>query len=266
MSTCAALWPTSIDTCVCVYACDQEYLRFFSLPAPLPHLVTPHSRYFKALWAISVCTWPGSSPERTHLSRRRKYFCLELENKSGREERCAGRRWKSGTRLAKREERCEEEEEGEEGTDLPVFPLGFLLFLVTFNVTLRRHSGFPCTSLSLKGTLCWLSMPRAFLVKKANISPGKRNWSELPDHERGDVYIPGESTAVMSHFCCCLKRKRNVGDSVYGLVFGRLYARICGFLLFVCLFVCAVCNPAGIPMWQVAGEGVSGGDCNGATE
>ncbi|KAM4564577.1 putative transcription factor Ovo-like 1a [Fundulus diaphanus] len=33
-------------------------------------------------------------------------------------------------------------------------------------------------------------MPRAFLVKKSNVSPGKRNWSELPDHERGDVYIP----------------------------------------------------------------------------
>ncbi|XP_051256049.1 putative transcription factor Ovo-like 1a [Dicentrarchus labrax] len=33
-------------------------------------------------------------------------------------------------------------------------------------------------------------MPRAFLVKKANVSPGKRNWSEVPDHERGDVYIP----------------------------------------------------------------------------
>ncbi|XP_068164496.1 putative transcription factor Ovo-like 1a [Antennarius striatus] len=33
-------------------------------------------------------------------------------------------------------------------------------------------------------------MPRAFLVKKANVSPGKRNWSELPDHKRGDVYIP----------------------------------------------------------------------------
>ncbi|KAF7655446.1 hypothetical protein LDENG_00055910 [Lucifuga dentata] len=33
-------------------------------------------------------------------------------------------------------------------------------------------------------------MPRAFLVKKASVSPGKRNWSELPDHERGDVYIP----------------------------------------------------------------------------
>ncbi|XP_054457695.1 putative transcription factor Ovo-like 1a [Anoplopoma fimbria] len=33
-------------------------------------------------------------------------------------------------------------------------------------------------------------MPRTFLVKKANVSPWKRNWSELPDHERGDVYIP----------------------------------------------------------------------------
>ncbi|XP_051920411.1 putative transcription factor Ovo-like 1a isoform X1 [Hippocampus zosterae] len=33
-------------------------------------------------------------------------------------------------------------------------------------------------------------MPRAFLVKKANVSPGKRNWSEVADHERGDVYIP----------------------------------------------------------------------------
>ncbi|XP_053716157.1 putative transcription factor Ovo-like 1a [Synchiropus splendidus] len=33
-------------------------------------------------------------------------------------------------------------------------------------------------------------MPRAFLVKKPNVSPGKRNWSELNDHERGDVYIP----------------------------------------------------------------------------
>ncbi|XP_053271874.1 putative transcription factor Ovo-like 1a [Pleuronectes platessa] len=33
-------------------------------------------------------------------------------------------------------------------------------------------------------------MPRAFLVKKASVSPGKRNWSGLPDHGRGDVYIP----------------------------------------------------------------------------
>lgn len=35
-------------------------------------------------------------------------------------------------------------------------------------------------------------MPRAFLVKKTGNSPGKRNWSDLPDHERGDIYIPGE--------------------------------------------------------------------------
>ncbi|KAG5260951.1 hypothetical protein AALO_G00298330 [Alosa alosa] len=33
-------------------------------------------------------------------------------------------------------------------------------------------------------------MPRAFLVKKSSNSSGKRNWSELPDHERGDIYIP----------------------------------------------------------------------------
>ncbi|XP_036404490.1 putative transcription factor Ovo-like 1 [Megalops cyprinoides] len=33
-------------------------------------------------------------------------------------------------------------------------------------------------------------MPRAFLVKKSSVSPGKRNWSEVPDHERGDIYIP----------------------------------------------------------------------------
>lgn len=39
-------------------------------------------------------------------------------------------------------------------------------------------------------------MPRAFLVKKSNVSPGKRNWSELPDHERGDVYIPGECSLL----------------------------------------------------------------------
>ncbi|XP_064185163.1 putative transcription factor Ovo-like 1a [Anguilla rostrata] len=33
-------------------------------------------------------------------------------------------------------------------------------------------------------------MPRAFLVKKSSVSPGKRNWSQVPDHERGDIYIP----------------------------------------------------------------------------
>lgn len=44
-------------------------------------------------------------------------------------------------------------------------------------------------------------MPRAFLVKKARYSPGKRNWSELPDHERGYVYIPGEGCVpLINHF------------------------------------------------------------------
>lgn len=129
---CSSLTHLYRHLCMCVCVRPGISAFFLSLPAPLPHLVTPHSRYFRALWAISVCTWPGSSPERTHLSRRRKDFSLELENKSDWEERCAERRRKSGTRLAKREERCEEEEEGEEGTDLPVFPLGFLLFFFFF--------------------------------------------------------------------------------------------------------------------------------------
>ncbi|XP_048854074.1 putative transcription factor Ovo-like 1 isoform X1 [Brienomyrus brachyistius] len=34
-------------------------------------------------------------------------------------------------------------------------------------------------------------MPRAFMVKKVSVSPGKRNWSQLPDHERGEIYVPG---------------------------------------------------------------------------
>uniref|UniRef100_UPI00358EB65C putative transcription factor Ovo-like 1 n=1 Tax=Myxine glutinosa TaxID=7769 RepID=UPI00358EB65C len=33
-------------------------------------------------------------------------------------------------------------------------------------------------------------MPRAFLVKKRCPSPGSRRWSELPDSERADCYIP----------------------------------------------------------------------------
>ncbi|XP_026859624.2 putative transcription factor Ovo-like 1a [Electrophorus electricus] len=37
-------------------------------------------------------------------------------------------------------------------------------------------------------------MPRAFLVKKPSVSPAKRNWSDLPDHERGDIYIPVSMT------------------------------------------------------------------------
>uniref|UniRef100_G3Q4P0 Ovo-like zinc finger 1a n=1 Tax=Gasterosteus aculeatus TaxID=69293 RepID=G3Q4P0_GASAC len=48
-------------------------------------------------------------------------------------------------------------------------------------------------------------MPRTFLVKKSNVSPGKRNWSEVPDHERGDVYVPVPLTFCdvkqQLHFC-----------------------------------------------------------------
>ncbi|XP_053134655.1 putative transcription factor Ovo-like 1 [Hemicordylus capensis] len=33
-------------------------------------------------------------------------------------------------------------------------------------------------------------MPRAFLVKKTSVATGKRNWSELPDEERGEIYVP----------------------------------------------------------------------------
>lgn len=35
-------------------------------------------------------------------------------------------------------------------------------------------------------------MPRAFLVKKPCVSTCKRNWSELPDEERGEIYVPGD--------------------------------------------------------------------------
>lgn len=38
-------------------------------------------------------------------------------------------------------------------------------------------------------------MPRAFLVKKPCVSTCKRNWSELPDEERGEIYVPGEASA-----------------------------------------------------------------------
>ncbi|KAJ8372266.1 hypothetical protein AAFF_G00291210 [Aldrovandia affinis] len=39
-------------------------------------------------------------------------------------------------------------------------------------------------------------MPRAFLVKKTNISPGRRNWNQVPDRERGEIYIPVVSQAL----------------------------------------------------------------------
>ncbi|XP_068779705.1 putative transcription factor Ovo-like 1 [Struthio camelus] len=33
-------------------------------------------------------------------------------------------------------------------------------------------------------------MPRAFLVKKPCVATAKRNWSELPDEQRADIYVP----------------------------------------------------------------------------
>lgn len=39
-------------------------------------------------------------------------------------------------------------------------------------------------------------MPRAFLVKKPCVSTCKRNWSELPDEERGEIYVPGEAAGA----------------------------------------------------------------------
>ncbi|NXA44200.1 OVOL2 factor, partial [Eudromia elegans] len=33
-------------------------------------------------------------------------------------------------------------------------------------------------------------MPRAFLVKKPRVAPAERNWSDVPDEERADVYVP----------------------------------------------------------------------------
>ncbi|KAI5622410.1 putative transcription factor Ovo-like 1, partial [Silurus asotus] len=33
-------------------------------------------------------------------------------------------------------------------------------------------------------------MPRVFLVKKTNTTSGKRNWNEVPDCVRGDIYTP----------------------------------------------------------------------------
>ncbi|XP_069738458.1 putative transcription factor Ovo-like 1 [Phaenicophaeus curvirostris] len=33
-------------------------------------------------------------------------------------------------------------------------------------------------------------MPRAFLVKKPCVAPTKRNWSQVPDDQRADIYVP----------------------------------------------------------------------------
>ncbi|XP_030636738.1 putative transcription factor Ovo-like 1a [Chanos chanos] len=63
-------------------------------------------------------------------------------------------------------------------------------------------------------------MPRAFLVKKSNISPSKRSWSDLPDHERGDIYIPvslspaslkEETEASPAEVALCLSTRKDHG-------------------------------------------------------
>ncbi|XP_039625049.1 putative transcription factor Ovo-like 1 isoform X1 [Polypterus senegalus] len=57
-------------------------------------------------------------------------------------------------------------------------------------------------------------MPRAFLVKKPCVSPGTRNWSELPDEERGEIYVPvgfslyaEESEASPAETALCLSTR-----------------------------------------------------------
>ncbi|XP_075059911.1 transcription factor Ovo-like 2 isoform X2 [Mixophyes fleayi] len=41
-------------------------------------------------------------------------------------------------------------------------------------------------------------MPRAFLVKRRTPPPAIRSWDELPDEERADTYIPGDSPERVS--------------------------------------------------------------------
>jgi hypothetical protein len=55
-------------------------------------------------------------------------------------------------------------------------------------------------------------MPRAFLVKKPCVSTCKRNWSELPDEERGEIYVPGEAPGARA----CGGRRAGRGDAGFG--------------------------------------------------
>uniref|UniRef100_A0A8C5MK85 Ovo like transcriptional repressor 1 n=1 Tax=Leptobrachium leishanense TaxID=445787 RepID=A0A8C5MK85_9ANUR len=48
-------------------------------------------------------------------------------------------------------------------------------------------------------------MPRAFLVKKSGLGSGKRKWGEVPDEDRGDIFIPvtlGYVTQVETEPAC----------------------------------------------------------------
>nr|XP_008758360.2 putative transcription factor Ovo-like 1 isoform X1 [Rattus norvegicus] len=80
-------------------------------------------------------------------------------------------------------------------------------------------------------------MPRAFLVKKPCVSTCKRNWSELPDEERGEIYVPAVLPPVSLGFCppqpylepeasvaeppsCPLALDMSLRDSSYGVASG----------------------------------------------
>ncbi|KAM9451400.1 putative transcription factor Ovo-like 1 [Clarias gariepinus] len=45
-------------------------------------------------------------------------------------------------------------------------------------------------------------MPRAFLVKKTSTTSGKRNWNEVPDCVRGDMYTPVSFISAHGHEEC----------------------------------------------------------------
>ncbi|XP_016143493.1 putative transcription factor Ovo-like 1 isoform X1 [Sinocyclocheilus grahami] len=71
-------------------------------------------------------------------------------------------------------------------------------------------------------------MPRAFLVKKTGNSPGKRNWSNLPDHERGDIYIPvsmspialrEETEASPAEVALCLSTRKDHSMYTYNQMY-----------------------------------------------
>lgn len=64
-------------------------------------------------------------------------------------------------------------------------------------------------------------MPRVFLVKKTSSTSGKKNWNEVPDCVRGDIYTPGE----------CYRRRgrgKKGGGGVRKLL--KLYLNVCGFV------------------------------------
>ncbi|XP_016398562.1 putative transcription factor Ovo-like 1a [Sinocyclocheilus rhinocerous] len=71
-------------------------------------------------------------------------------------------------------------------------------------------------------------MPRAFLVKKTGNSLGKRNWSNLPDHERGDIYIPvsmspialrEETEASPAEVALCLSTRKDHSMYTYNQMY-----------------------------------------------